>query len=114
MAFVSGRPRADVEMRLDGTARVSAPLRARLRTIPAVLATVLRLPAAVMPLAMVPVPPAVVDDGYARFVATFGPDASVAATAFLPVPDCAVCPLCVSLRDGAWLFIANHQSITQT
>ena len=66
-------------MRRDKIAGMSARLHASVRAVVAVLvATVLRLSAAaVMPLAMVPVPPAVVDGGYARFVATFGPDASL-------------------------------------
>ena len=102
-------------MRLDGTARVSAPLRARLRTILAVLvllATVLRLSAAVvMPLAIQPVAPVPANEDYARFVAIFGPDTTICAA--MPekskasgsrpsrpgkAADCTVCPLCASLR----------------
>ncbi len=118
MAFFSGRPRAEVRMRLDGTARVNAPLRARLRTAVAVLvllATVLRLSVAVvMPLAMQPVAPVPANEDYARFVAVFGPDVTICAA--MPEKsrdpgsppsrpsnpaDCFVCPLCTSLRAAA-------------
>jgi hypothetical protein len=105
-------------MRLDGIARVNALLRARLRTILAVLAllaTVLRLSAAVvMPLAMQPVAPVPANEDYARFVAIFGPDVTICAA--MPekskdsgsppsrpsnAADCFVCPLCTSLRAAA-------------
>ncbi|MBL8668084.1 MAG: hypothetical protein JNM48_11540 [Rhodospirillales bacterium] len=84
----------------------------------ALLATLLRLTSAlIMPVsAQGWLPSAPIDDAYARFVATFGPDATICAAMSGPggrqgqsrdgpapgqVPDCDVCPLCTSIRDAA-------------
>lgn len=84
----------------------------------ALVATLLRLSAAViMPLsAHWSTAPARVGDAYERFVAEFGPDAFLCAAmpgpadqhgqsrdgpSPGPMSDCAVCPLCTSIRDAA-------------
>lgn len=82
------------------------------------LATFLRLSAAATMPGAVQQPPATaaVADAYDRFVAVFGPDASICAAMqrsadrYRPLskgrdsgqetPSCAVCPLCTSIRDG--------------
>lgn len=116
--------RGDVAKELPGLRYGPGPpprrkgLARTLVTALALLATLLRLSAAaVMPLALpASVVPTVDEDGYARFVATFGADAFVCAAMsgsageHAPardgsgpghVPDCAVCPFCISVRDLA-------------
>lgn len=98
------------------TSRLRSSVRA-LVVVLTLLTTVLRLSAAaVMPL----VPPAAADAAYARFVATYGPDAFLCTA--MPgradkqgpwhdrpapgqLPDCLVCPLCVSLRDATTVIL---------